>query len=137
MSRRAAREHAFIIVYQLSFHDDFETQQALDCYLTEMSISPGPKDLEFISQEIEGIRANIPEIDQKIEEFASGWALNRLSKVDLAIMRLAAYELLYQPSIPAKVSINEAVELAKRYGADSSPGFVNGVLGQVYRSFCE
>ena len=74
---------------------------------------------------------HLPELDKQIEEVSVGWKLNRMSKVDLAILRLAAYELLLDENIPTGVAINEAVELAKKYGGDSSSSFVNGILAKL------
>ena len=73
-------------------------------------------------------------IDSCLSEAISGWKLNRMSRMDLTILRLAVYEIFYDDSIPVKVSINEAVELAKKYGGESSPSFVNGVLAKVIKS---
>ena len=72
-----------------------------------------------------------PEIDEKINSVSEGWPVNRLGKAELAIMRLAVYEMLYDEDIPVNVAINEAVELAKNYGGDNAPSFVNGVLAKL------
>ena len=69
-----------------------------------------------------------------LENYAQGWALNRLAKVDLTILRMAVYEMLYMPEIPVGATVNEAVELAKRFGEEKSPGFINGILGSVARA---
>ena len=75
--------------------------------------------------------ALLPEIDEKINSVSEGWPVNRLGKAELAIMRLAVYEMLYDEDIPVNVAINEAVELAKNYGGDNAPSFVNGVLAKL------
>ncbi len=84
-------------------------------------------------QHIETIIDNLKPIDKILQEAAPEWPLTKINKIDLAILRLATYEILYQPDIPVKVSIDEAVELAKEFGSESSPAFVNGVLGTITR----
>jgi N utilization substance protein B len=80
------------------------------------------------------IISSLPEIDQKIAQNAPKWPLDKINKVDLAILRVALWELIYQSHTPPKVVIDEAVELAKEFGADHSPSFVNGVLGSALKS---
>lgn len=91
-------------------------------------------DEKFIVEEVEGVFRNCKEIDGLIAEHAVGWSLARISKVDLAIMRLAVYESVFAPKINEKISINEAIELAKMYSTNESPKFINGVLGGVVRA---
>lgn len=79
----------------------------------------------------EAILALIPELDEKINEVSEGWKTGRMSRVDLSIIRLALYEMAYDDEIPLKVAINEAVELAKKFGGDDSPAFVNAILGKL------
>ena len=81
----------------------------------------------------EGVRANVSEIDETISKLAVDWKLERIMRVDLSILRLAIYEMVFVDDIPVSVSINEAVELAKRYGGDADASFINGVLGGVAR----
>jgi N utilization substance protein B len=88
---------------------------------------------DYIREVLEGIRAHQPEIDELIEERAEGWRLERLHSVDRNVLRLAIYELLYREDVPPEVVINEAVELAKRYGTEKSPVFVNGILDRIYK----
>ncbi len=83
--------------------------------------------------EIQTIIDHLEIIDQLLQQAAPEWPLDKINKIDLAILRLAVYEILYQPEIPFKVSIDEAVELAKEFGSESSPAFVNGVLGTIVR----
>ena len=85
----------------------------------------------YIFEKVEKISEKIEEIDAKINEVSEGWKTGRMGKVDLTLIRLAVYEMLYEEDVPAKVAINEAVELAKQYGTDNSPSFVNGVLAKL------
>lgn len=82
-------------------------------------------------EKFDHIKERIDEIDEKINQVAKGWKTERMGKADLAILRLAVYEMLYDEDVPVKVAINEAVELAKKYGGDESPAFVNGILGKI------
>lgn len=90
-------------------------------------------DIEYITRVLEGIEKNIDTIDKKIEMYLRKWRLNRLSKVDVAILRICTYEFLYEDGIPEKVSINEAIELAKKYSSNKSASFINGVLGNMIK----
>ncbi len=131
MSRTSAREHAFRILFQLQFvKDDAETsvRQYLDSFTDEET---DEKDLDFILQEVKGVKEQEPLLDQTISKALKGWSLYRLSKVDLSILRVAVYEILFDPEIPETVSINEAINLAKKYSQDAAPGFINGVLAGV------
>ena len=86
---------------------------------------------EYMEKRVSAIVELLPEIDKKLESVSEGWKLERMGKVELTILRLAVYELLYDDDIPANVAINEAVELAKVYGGDTSPAFVNGILAKL------
>ena len=79
------------------------------------------------------IIACVPKLDERLNQVAEGWKTKRMGKADLAILRLALYEMLYDESIPVKVAINEAVELAKKFGGDDSPSFVNGILAKTVK----
>ena len=74
---------------------------------------------------------NLPEIDKRIEETANSWKISRMGKVDLTVLRLAVYEMEFDEDVPVGVAINEAVELAKKFGGDDSPAFINGILGKI------
>ena len=89
---------------------------------------------ELFKEKLRRIEERIPEIDNIIGSTASGWRTDRMSKVDLSILRLAVYELIYDDEIPEGVAINEAVEIAKDYGGDESYSFINGILGEIARS---
>lgn len=129
MTRSQAREHAFCILYSEEFRKDASAETLISTYLSDF---PQEKvreaDRAFIEKEVKGTLEHLPEIDQKISAHLKGWSLERLARVDLAILRLAVYEMEYAPDIPDSVSINEAVELAKHYSQEQSKAFVNGVL---------
>jgi len=94
---------------------------------------PTGRDAEYADRVIWGALEHQAQLDSIIENFLKGWELDRLSRVDLALMRLAIYEMLREPDVPFGVAVNEAVELAKAYGTDESPAFINGVLGNAAR----
>ncbi|MBE6013620.1 MAG: transcription antitermination factor NusB [Lachnospiraceae bacterium] len=135
MSRRTARKHAFSLVYQLEFYTDIEPDKILNEYGKDHELTDG--DREFIYQEISGVIQNINKIDIYITENLKGWKMGRLNTVDIAILRLAIYEILFAEDIPYSVSVNEAVELAKIYSSEEAPAFINGVLGSVVKSVGE
>ena len=89
------------------------------------------EDMLFSDRLYEGVHAHMSEIDEEIGSHAKDWSLNRIAKVDLSILRVAVYELLYERGIPVGATVNEAVELAKTFGGEKSAGFINGVLGAV------
>ena len=135
MSRKAAREHAFKIIYELPFYQGLEQENVTvltDSYMRDfVEESLDEADTAFIQAETLGVQQKQEELDEAIGAALKGWKVSRLSRVDLAILRLAAYEILYMPSLPVKVSINEAVELAKRYSQEAAPAFINGILGTI------
>jgi N utilization substance protein B len=134
MARRAAREAAMRLLYQRSFSDE-QDQDSLNELIEEMSLKEG--DISYINDILCGWSAHREEIDAIIRERAKGWRFNRISRVDLSILRLALYEIIYRKDIPHSVSINEGVELAKKYGSEKSSVFVNGILGSYIRSGSE
>jgi len=103
----------------------------------QLGSRPTGRNDEYANRVIWGTLENQAQLDSIIEKFLKGWELDRLSKVDLALMRLAIYEMLREPDVPSGVAINEAVELAKAYGTDESPAFINGVLGNVAREMSQ
>ena len=92
------------------------------------------EDMLFSDRLYEGVHAHMEEIDREIETHAKDWSIQRIAKVDLSILRVAVYEILFETGIPVGASVNEAVELAKAFGGDKSPGFINGVLGAVAKA---
>ena len=131
MNRRKQRELIFLLLFENIF-----TGYSLDelkeiKFLTEEF---SPEDFnDFIEKYFIEIQEKIPAIDELITKFSLKWGKERLSKVALAILRLAVYEMLYQDEIPTSVAINEAVEFSKKYGADKESSFINGMLGGLSR----
>lgn len=127
MTRRQAREQAFVILFEKSFHPETELDDILEISreLNLLEVDDYASDLARKTWD------KLFDIDELIEKNSIGWRINRISKVSLAILRLAACEMLYIPEVPVSVSINEAVELCKKYGAQEDAPFVNGILGSV------
>ncbi len=132
MTRRDARRHVFILIYQAVFHSDEDFKELLQLYFDELPTELG-NEKEFVTTEFLGTMDNLEDIDRRISEHSLGWAFDRIAKIDLSIMRLAVYEIFYNQSIPESVAVNEAVELCKEFGTDESYSFVNGVLGAIIK----
>lgn len=132
MGRREMREHIFKLLFLLEFYQKEELDAQAQLYMDEVEESVfSPNEQEYVCGKFHKIEAVLPQIDERLSREASGWKLNRMNKVDLSILRLAAYEMLMDEDIPVGVAINEAVELAKKFGGDDSPSFVNGVLAKL------
>jgi len=132
MSRRADRRHVFCLIFQLEFFDEIDTKALFESY-TEHHVGEAV-DSKFIFDEFSGVYENLGTIDETIGENLKAWTTDRLNKADLALLRLAVYEMFYNEQIPSSVAINEAVELSKAYCEDESPGFINAILGAVSKS---
>ena len=130
MTRREARE---AIVSTLFSYEYTPEKTAEELNAERVGVLGGKEDL-YISEAIEGVLANLTEIDGLIERSAVGWALGRISRVSRAILRLACYEMLYRPDVPPLVSLDEAVELAKKFDDENAYAFVNGVLNRAMQS---
>ena len=140
MNRRQAREAALCMIFDYSFHsDDCDGNEQLELYLDnfqdkdEKNISEELRSDEYFIKVYFGVISNLAELDAIIEENSRKWSSKRISRVSRSIMRLALYEIKYFDDIPSEVSINEAVELAKKFDADESYTFVNGILGAYVR----
>jgi N utilization substance protein B len=126
--RRKGRELALQLLYQADVTSD-SSPAALELALSRSSGSEQTK--EFARRLARGVLEHRAEIDRILQESSTNWRLGRMAKVDLNILRIATYEMLYCPDIPMNVSIDEALEVSKRYGSEESPPFINGVLDQV------
>ena len=127
MSRRELREQIFKFIFRVEFNDRDEMPEQERFFFELMA---DEKDAAYISQKGKRIIEKLDELDAMINKQAKGWTTQRMGKVDLTILRLAVYEIAFDEDVPAGVAINEAVELAKRFGQEESSGFVNGVLAK-------
>jgi len=141
MSRRLARESAIQFLYSTDFNKNENLEEMLEGFLEAGEDNNEDKfqnilqdnDTKFAEEIIKGTIENIQHIDKLIESNTTGWTKERIAKVDLAILRLALYEIQFRDDIPDNVAINEAIELAKKYSTAESGGFINGVLGKIIR----
>lgn len=130
MSRRELREQIFKFIFRVEFNDRDEMPEQESFFFETEELNADEKDTEYISKKGNSIIERLDEIDELINKHAKGWTTGRMGKVDLTILRLAVYEILFDEDVPAGVAINEAVELAKKFGQEESSGFVNGVLAK-------
>lgn len=131
MKRSEIRENIFKLVFCGDFHASDELSRQVESYFEEELPEISEAEHAYIAEKFEKIKNQVTEIDAKINEVAKGWKTDRMGKAELAILRLAVYEMLYDEDVPVKVAINEAVELAKKFGGDDSPAFVNGILAKL------
>ena len=130
MKRSEQREHIFKTLFGIEFNAPEEMEEQLALYFEQREIS-GDKDCEYIKNKSKAIAQRVAEIDEMINVHAKGWKTTRMNKVDLTILRLAVYEMKWDEDVPVSVAINEAVELAKGFGGEESPSFVNGILAKL------
>ena len=129
MTRREVREHLSKLVFQKEFYEaDLPEQESL--YLSEEGLSEDASRKE-LTERFAQVLAHLEEIDAILSEASVGWKLKRMNKVDLSLLRVAVFEMRFDERVPEKVAINEAVELAKQFGGDDSPAFINGVLAKL------
>ena len=146
MTRRELREHCFKLLFCADFYPTDEMQEQVDVYFTEPKeeddVPSGIGDIihnpmldtfdgGYVKSKVEKILDVLPELDKAIDGVAQGWTTRRMGKVELTILRLALYEIKHDDDVPEKVAINEAVELAKKFGGDDSPAFINGILAKL------
>ena len=135
------RHLARTIAMQSLFLWDFQGKREKDLNKIVQGIfsnfAPKFDDQGFVKSLIEGVMKNLPAIDTYITKYATEWPLEQITIVDRNILRIGVYELIFNEEIPAKVAINEAIEIAKTYGSESSGKFVNGVLGAIYKDMQE
>lgn len=146
MTRREAREHCFKMLFCQDFYpaeekseqieryfeaplEDETSKDGIDVVLHEVAVKD--EDKKELEEKVARIMSFIPEIDETLNSVSEGWKTSRMGTVELTILRLAVYELKHDAEIPDKVVINEAVELAKKFGGDDAPAFVNGILAKL------
>lgn len=145
MTRREMREHCFKMLFGVDFYPSEETAGQVKQYFDSPEeddtaedgtleiihqVAMKDEDRDFLIARVESMADKIPELDEKINSVAQGWKTRRMGKVELTILRQALYEMMYDSEVPEKVAINEAVDLAKKYGGKDSPAFINGVLAK-------
>jgi N utilization substance protein B len=133
MNRRSLREQVFKLLFRAEFNTPEEMPEQEKFFFESGDFVATPEDQAKISEKCAKILALIPELDQEISEKLEGWKIGRLGKVELAILRLALYEIRYDDDVPTGAAINEAVELAKKFGQDNSGQFINGILAKFAR----
>lgn len=146
MTRRESREHCFKMLFCQDFYPAEEKELQLKKYFeapledetgkdgTDLilhQVNMPEEDRVWLEKRTGQVMARIPEIDEQIDKVAEGWKTKRMGRVELTILRLAVFEMKFDQDIPEKVAINEAVELAKKFGGDESPAFVNGILAKM------
>ena len=131
MSRRLARQTALQILFEIDVGKN-EAETALTFRLSE--VTQKPRDSDFVRRDVLGVGEHIKELDQIIDTFAKDWRTDRMSNVDRNILRFAIFEICFMKEIDVKISINEAVELAKKFSDSASPKFINVILGAVVAS---
>lgn len=126
MTRREAREEALILVFEKQFNSD-SIEDIIETAKEVRDIEPD----EYILEVFKGVYDNLEFIDGVISKYSQGWSINRITKISLAVLRLAIYEMKFVDAIPVSVSINEAVELAKKYSTKEDSAYINGILSSV------
>jgi transcription antitermination protein NusB len=142
MNRRKSRELAMKLLFQMNVNkEDYKevlsnVNENIEDYVKdeEEDIDLKDIDMEYITRILSGVEANKELIDSEIEKYLLNWKLNRISKIDLAIMRICTYEIIFEVDIPNSASINEAIELAKKYSDEKSVSFINGVLDKIIKN---
>lgn len=130
MKRTEQREHIFRLVFGVEFNPPEELKEQVRLYFEQEDITE-EKDQGYIAKKTEAVAANIEAIDRMINGCSMGWKTTRMNKADLSVLRLAVYEMKMDEDVPVSVAINEAVELAKKFGGEDSPAFINGVLAKI------
>lgn len=141
MNRSKLRENIFKLLYTAEFQEKEEMPQQMSLYFTysddndeDEEVTVSEKDQTYMEEKYHHVTEHIPEIDEMLNRTSEGWKTTRMGKVDLAILRLAVYEMKFDEDVPVGVAINEAVELAKKYDTEDATSFINGVLGSAARA---
>ena len=133
MSRRELREQIFKFIFRVEFNDAEEMQEQEQFFFDNFALEEQEikeADAAYISEKSRKIIERLEEIDEMINKQAKGWTTDRMGKVELAVLRVAVYEIEFDEDVPTGVAINEAVELAKKFGQEESSGFINGILAK-------
>ena len=133
MNRRKSREIAMELLFEMSINKE-SYEEILGNFKENTDTDLNDIDFDYLERVVTGVQENTKDIDKKIVENLKNWKFNRLSKVDLAILRIAIFEIMFSEDVPDKVAVNEGIELARKYSSDNSPTFVNGVLGNIIKA---
>ena len=131
MGRHEQREQVFMLLFRVEFHTPEEMPRQERLFFEDNETVTREKDAAYIEAKEKAVREKISEIDQIIDKNTEGWDTTRMGKVELTILRLAVYEMLFDEDVPKGVAIDEAVEIAKKFGQDNSGGFVNAILAKI------
>ena len=133
MGRHELREQVFKLLFRVEFNNAEEMPEQIKLFLDYVENPVPEKEGAYIQERYEKVEEKLAEIDKLINENTEGWDTSRMGKVELAVLRLAVYEIRFDEEIPDSVAINEAVEIAKTYGQENSGGFVNAILGKIVK----
>ncbi len=133
MKRHEQREQVFKLLFRVEFNKPEDMPEQVKLFMENNEEITYQKDVDYIAERFGKIQEKIPEIDKLLDENTEGWDTTRMGKVELTVLRLAVYEIVYDEAIPGSVAINEAVEIAKKYGQENSGGFVNAILGKIVK----
>lgn len=133
MGRHEQREQVFILLFRVEFHDPADMPDQVKLFFEDNEAISSGKDSDYIRARCQAVRDKLPEIDRLINENTEGWDTARMGKVELAVLRLGVYEMRFDDDIPAGVAIDEAVEIAKKYGQENSGGFVNAIMAKILK----
>ncbi len=131
MGRHEQREQVFMLLFRVGFYAPEDMPAQVKLFLENSETELQEKDAAYIEAKEEAVREKLTQIDRIIDENTEGWDTKRMGKVELTVLRLAVYEILFDDDIPAGVAINEAVEIAKKFGQENSGGFVNAILAKI------
>lgn len=130
MGRHEQREQLFKLLFRVEFNSKEDMLEQIKLFFQDEEIEYTEKAVDAITEKYEKIQEKLPEIDKMLDEKVEGWNTARMGKVELTVLRIAVYEMMFDEDVPATVAINEAVEIAKTYGQGTSGGFVNAVLAK-------
>ena len=133
MGRHEKREQVFLLLFQVEFHAPEEMDRQGRLFVEDNEAIGSQKDADYIEARCQAVREKVPEIDRFINDNTQGWNTARMGKVELAALRLAIYEMRFDDDIPTGVAMDEAAEIAKKYGQDNSGAFVNAILAKIVK----
>ncbi len=130
MKRRGIREQLFKLLFRVEFNTPEQMPEQTKLYFDSGDLTVTEQDQAYLEARLADIMDKLPQIDEQLSEKIEGWKLSRVGKVELTLLRIAVYEILYDDDVPTGVAISEAVELSKKYGPDNAASFINGVLAK-------